>query len=392
MRLLKRKKKVEPLPFPFYFFTVVAVCLAGLFSSVYLAISHYRVYTDIVYESFCAISRSLNCDTVSQSPYSILLDVPVPVWGVVGYSFFLLILFFSWFSKNQRQRGWTLLFIVATLFSVYSVVLALISTYKINSYCIVCIFTYAVNLLLTYFTWLIRNRYRCEVVFEAIKSDIRFLFKWPKKTASILLVYVIGSVAMVFFFPAYWEMTPPDRSIRMATGQTPDGHPWIGSENPELTIVEFSDYRCFQCKKMHYFLRRIIQENPEKIRLVHRHFPMDHIINPIVPQPFHNGSAKMAMLSIFASQKNKFWEMNDALFDISRQSEKIRLRILSEATGLSFEALTLVFRDGDLWEMLREDVKAGLEYGLTGTPGFVINNDVYLGKIPAEILAEYVTN
>lgn len=391
MRFLKHKKQIKPLPFPFYFFTVATVCLAGLLSSVYLAISHYRVYTDIVYESFCAISRSLNCDTVSQSPYSILLGVPVPVWGIVGYSFFLFILFFSWFSKNERQRGWTLLFIFATLFSGYSVILALISTYKIHSYCIVCIFTYAVNLLLTYFTWMIRNRYQCETIFKAVQLDIRFLFKWPNKILPIMLVYVLGSVTMVLFFPAYWEMTPPVHSIHMETGQTPDGHPWIGSENPDLTIIEFSDYRCFQCKKMHYYLRRIINENPGKIRLVHRHFPMDHIINPIVKEPFHNGSAKLAMLSIFANQKNKFWEMNDALFDISRLDEKIKLRMLSEKTGLSFEELTLIFRNGDLWEHLRKDIEAGLKYGLTGTPGFVIDNNVYLGKIPAEILAEYLT-
>jgi len=392
MRLLKNKKQVKPLPYPFYFYTVASVCLAGFFSSVYLAISHYRVYTDIVYESFCAISRSLNCDTVSQSSYSILLGVPVSVWGIVGYSFFLITIVFSWFSKNERRRVWTLLFVMAILFSGYSVVLAFISTYIIHSYCIICIFSYAVNLLLTYFTWMVRNRYGGEAVFKAVKLDVRFLLKWPKEIVSIILVYVIGSVAMVLFFPDYWEMAPPDRSIHMATGQTLDGHPWIGSENPDLTIIEFSDYRCFQCKKMHYYLRRIMQENPGKIRLIHRHFPMDRIINPIVNQPFHNGSAKLAMLSIFANHKNKFWEMNDALFDIPKLTEKIKLRRLSEKTGLSFEELKYVFRNGELWERLRKDIAAGLKHGLTGTPGFIINNDVYLGKIPAEILAEYITN
>ena len=392
MQFFNKKKQIVPLPFPIYFFTVAFFCFSGLCSSIYLAISHYRVYTDIVYESFCAISRSLNCDTVSQSPYSIFLGVPVPVWGIIGYSFFLLLLLFSWFSKNQRQRVWTLLFTIAVLFSGYSIILAVISTYKIHSYCIVCIFTYAVNLLLTYLTWLIRNRYRCEALFMAVQLDIRFLSKWLSKIIPIMVLYGIGVVSLVFFFPDYWKMTPPDRYTKLPTGQTSDGHPWIGSEAPELIIVEFSDYRCFQCKKMHYYIRKIIQKNPEKIRLIHRHFPMDHIINPIVKEPFHNGSAKLAMLSIFAQQEKKFWEMNDALFDIPRNDEKIRLRVLAQTTGLSFEALTLVSRNGDLWERLRTDVKAGLEYGLTGTPGFIIDNDVYLGKIPMEILSKYITD
>ena len=75
-----------------------------------------------------------------------------------------------------------------------------------------------------------------------------------------------------------------------------------------------------------------------------------------------------------------------------RHYEKIRLRTLSETTGLSFEELTLIFRNGDLWELPQNRRRAGLEYGLTGTPGFVINNDVYLGNIPAEILADYLKN
>ena len=69
--------------------------MAGLVDSVYLSISHYRVYTDIGYKSFCAISRTINCDTVSQSPFSIFLDVPVPVWGIIGYTFFLLLVAFA---------------------------------------------------------------------------------------------------------------------------------------------------------------------------------------------------------------------------------------------------------------------------------------------------------
>ncbi|MBU3949567.1 MAG: hypothetical protein KJ826_15285 [Proteobacteria bacterium] len=45
------------------------------------------MYTDIGYESFCAISKAINCDTVSQSPYSVFLGVPLAIWGVAGYCF-----------------------------------------------------------------------------------------------------------------------------------------------------------------------------------------------------------------------------------------------------------------------------------------------------------------
>jgi len=64
--------------------------MAGVLDSIYLSISHYRVYTDIAYESFCAISKSINCDTVSHSPYSVFIGVLVPDRGIIKYTLFIL--------------------------------------------------------------------------------------------------------------------------------------------------------------------------------------------------------------------------------------------------------------------------------------------------------------
>ena len=103
----------------------------------------------------------------------------------------------------------------------------------------------------------------------------------------------------------------------MPSGVNDEGHPWIGAENPELTIEEFTDYQCFQCKKMHFFLRRLVAQHPDKIRLVHRNYPLDHELNPIVvSQPYHVGSGKMALVANAAGISGKFWEMNDLLFGL----------------------------------------------------------------------------
>ena len=72
MKITKTKSKgIKPLPFGVYLWTVILITMIGLTYSIYLSVSHYRVYTDIGYKSFCAISRAINCDTISQSFYSI---------------------------------------------------------------------------------------------------------------------------------------------------------------------------------------------------------------------------------------------------------------------------------------------------------------------------------
>ena len=75
-------------------------------------------------------------------------------------------------------------------------------------------------------------------------------------------------------------------------------------------------------------------DSGDTIRIVHRHFPMDHTVNPIVKKPFYIGSGKMALLAIFAASKGKFFEMNDLLFDLAGKQKRINLKWLAEKTGL----------------------------------------------------------
>ena len=154
--MMEKDKRIDPLPFPIYFWTIFFLTIAGIASASYLSISHYRVYTDIAYRSFCAISKDINCDTVSQSPYSIFLGLPVPIWGIIGYLFVLLFLPLARNKEAAKKRIWTLMFLVALAFSIYSVILAMISTFIIHSYCIMCIVSYAISFLLLF--WRIRKQ------------------------------------------------------------------------------------------------------------------------------------------------------------------------------------------------------------------------------------------
>ena len=199
---------------------------------------------------------------------------------------------------------------------------------------------------------------------------------------AILVVWV--------YFPVYWNFDPPELSAYIPHGITEDGHPWIGAENPKIEIVEFTDYQCFQCNKMHFFLRQTMVNHPGKIKLIHRHFPMDHEVNPLVNKPLHPGSAKMAMLTIYAASQNKFWQMHDLLFSIARVTPQIRIRDLSDQTGLKYENLLRATNNRKILFRLKKDIADGLKLGITGTPSFVIDGKVYSGQIPPEVLQTYL--
>jgi protein-disulfide isomerase/uncharacterized membrane protein len=384
-------KPVIPLPFPVYFWAFVVLTIMGLADAIYLSISHYRVYTDIGYASFCAISKAINCDTVSQSPYSILWGAPVPVWGVFGYLCVLVLLPFAGSKEAGKERMWPLLFWIFLGFSLYSLALGLISALYIHSYCMMCIVSYAINFLLLFYAWLIRRRFGSNRLIADLFLDVRFL--WHKKRPRIMLLTLIfGAVflALITKFPAYWNLAPPPPSESIPTGVTEDGHPWIGAIAPVMEITEFTDYQCFQCKKMHFFLRGLIDAHSDKIRLVHRHYPMDHKVNPIVKEPFHVGSAAMSLLAIHAQSKGKFWEMNDILFNTDLAEEAINAKTLLKQAGVDTGDTAMNIYDPQNQIRLLTDVRDGMKLGITGTPAYIIEEQLYLGQIPPDILAKII--
>ncbi len=380
--MMTAENKIKAKPFFVYYLPVFVLALTGFADSIYLSISHYRIYTDISYKSFCAISKAFNCDTVSQSSYAIFLGLPVPLLGVLAYLFFLIILSFSYKDVNGTKRGWHLLFIISGTFTAYSIILAVISNYYIHSYCIMCILSYVVNFFLLFLTWIIIRRFCREPFFKAAAADIFFIVtqKWLQK---IILAFIIAVLMLFIYFPDYWVQKPLILAKDIPSGLTEEGHPWIGAENPVLTIVEYSDYRCFQCGKMHYYLRDLILSHPKKLRLVHRHFPMDNEVNPLVKEPFHVGAGKMALLTIYASYKGKFWEMNDLMYSIK---ENFNLRTIEKETGISLGELSWALDAKEVKQLLMKDIADGLRLDVSGTPSFQINGKMYFAVIPPEIL------
>jgi protein-disulfide isomerase/uncharacterized membrane protein len=386
---VKAKRPITPLPFKAYFIPVLLLIVTGLVVSVYLAYSHYKNYTDLQYQSFCAISNAINCDTVSQSPYSIFI-IPVPVWSLIGYVLILLLLPFAGQQKGRDGRIWSLIMLIALTYTGISIALAVVSVYLIGSYCILCILIYFVNLFLLWYAWLIRRRFSSGGIVRDIHNDWRFLWQQKRIFLPGFTIFSVVVILIITLLPPYWGLTPEPLSPEMAYGLTPEGYPWFGAENPEIEIEMFSDYKCFQCKKMHVYLRKLMAADQQRIRVIHRHYPMDHEVNEIVKEPFHVGSGKMAMLAIYAASRGKFWEMNDLLFEIGARQKQIDLNWVAEKTGLKAADLIRALNTPLIRKKLTRDVWQGMKLRILGTPSFVINGKVHEGNIPADVLQKYL--
>lgn len=370
----------------------VILCLLGLAVSGQLTRIHVFVHTDPNYHSACAMSEGVNCETVAASPYSVFAGLPVSVWGLLGY----LVMggLGLWAAVRWRTHAtWPLgLLVLLTLFSVaVSAVLAFISATRIDSLCLFCMASYAINLALFALALVARARTRTRLG-PLILNDAKALLGRPLLVGLAALVGAAALGALYTFVPSYWHTPGWSDLPKLATGQDQSGHHWIGGQDAPATIVELSDYECPFCRAAHKAMRLLAAQAPDQIRLVHRHFPLDMACNPSVPHPFHGRACLFAEAAECAGLQGRFWDMNDALFSVQ---EKVKTQDvdpveLAVRLGLNRSEFKRCLENHATAARIATDVKEGMARNLRGTPSFILGDHVFMGRIPEDVLKSFI--
>jgi len=79
----------------------------------------------------------------------------------------------------------------------------------------------------------------------------------------------------------------------------------IGPTDARVTVVNYGDYQCPGCQRTHRSTEKMARELLDRVRLVHRHFPL--VKN--YPRALRTAEAAEA-----AAAQGKFWEMHRPLY------------------------------------------------------------------------------
>jgi vitamin-K-epoxide reductase (warfarin-sensitive) len=124
---------------------VIAVLASlGIGISAFSLHHHFSVTKD----SFCNLSESFSCDLVNRSSYSTFLGVPVALVGILGY---LLILALATIYRQKAETPYMLL-VASSGGTAFALYLIYLEAYVIHAWCILCLSSLAVILLLTAFS------------------------------------------------------------------------------------------------------------------------------------------------------------------------------------------------------------------------------------------------
>jgi len=171
------------------------------------------------------------------------------------------------------------------------------------------------------------------------------------------------------------EVADADRVARHAEALFEDPHSWVGG-NPEgeITLVEFSDYRCGFCKRVHPAVKEAL-ERDDNFRLIIREYPI------LGPDSVTAGRMAMAALDIDPS---RYRALNDALMAYrGNLTEAASYRIANEV-GYEIAALKARAQSEEIRSRLEANLRLAQALELSGTPSFVLGDRILRGFMPLE--------
>jgi uncharacterized membrane protein len=376
--------------------------LASFLIHLYLMNTHYEFkYGLESQKSLCSINETLNCESVSISPYSYFLGLPIATWGMAFHLAFLFLFGLAMTEPSQKmsERKASILRFIK-LFSlisfVGSLVMGTISLTMMKAYCIFCITLYVLSVI--NFIVLFGQK---KFSFVPTSHDLKALFKTGDRGLSKILLAVIAipivafiahdmetrgfkkeTSAMIFDVLNEWDKAP---EVAFSTPLLKEG-----SENPKFTIVEFADFECIHCKNASHNLHSFVNSRSD-VQLQFFSFPLDGTCNPALEVRGGDGKrCTLAKAAYCAEKQGKGWSAHAWMFDRFGTEENSNFEKMSKDLGLDNQSLSACIQSDEAAQFITAQAKLGKEVKVEGTPTVFVNGKkLSAGHIVAVLEALY---
>ncbi|MGO4915122.1 DsbA family protein [Pseudogemmobacter sp. W21_MBD1_M6] len=155
-----------------------------------------------------------------------------------------------------------------------------------------------------------------------------------------------------------------------------DGYSWVGG-NPDgdLTLVEFSDYRCGYCRKAHPEVAELVAGDGN-IRYIIKEFPI------LGPQSLLSSQFAIAVKQIHGDDLYK--QAHDALITLRADATPESLAKLAADLGLDPAPVLAAMAGPEVAKVIDDTRALANRLQINGTPTFVMADQLLRGYVPLE--------
>ncbi len=143
----------------------------------------------------------------------------------------------------------------------------------------------------------------------------------------------------------------------------------IGNDDAKNTIIEFMDYFCGYCKKVHVELLQIASERNDTRIIFLQH--------PVLSE----SSKLLANMVVAANMQNKGMELHNALFQVEGNLNNAKLKQIIEDLEINNAKLNIDMSKNEVRNIVSLSSFLANGSGARGTPTFFVNDELVVGYI-----------
>ena len=155
-----------------------------------------------------------------------------------------------------------------------------------------------------------------------------------------------------------------------------DGVSYVGG-NPDgdVTVVEFSDYRCPYCKRAHKEVTELLAGDGN-IKFIYKEFP--------ILGPDSLTTAQFAVAVLLQASPEKYHDVSNALMEMRGEPSEAALTNIAEEFDLDASALLEGMKSSEVTQIIQANRALGQRLKISGTPTFIIKDQIVRGYLPLE--------
>lgn len=154
--------------------------------------------------------------------------------------------------------------------------------------------------------------------------------------------------------------------------------PVIGNPKGDVELIEFFDYQCGYCKRVYKDMMEAVNADGN-VKVIMKEFA---ILGPV--------SEIAARVALAAEQQGKYEIIHDALMTSKGRLSEDKVFALAQELGLDMEKLRTDMQGESVSTEINRNRQIAQMLGITGTPAFIIGDNVIPGAVPAEALSEAI--
>jgi protein-disulfide isomerase len=155
----------------------------------------------------------------------------------------------------------------------------------------------------------------------------------------------------------------------------------LGNPAGDVTLVEFMDYNCGFCKRAMEDVTALAKADP-KLRVVLKDFP---ILGPDSVE-----ASRVAVAAKIQLQGQKYFDFHNRLMGVKGKVNAAKALEIAKEAGADVEQLKKDMNSDATKDAIRDTMALGDRLGLTGTPAFIIGDEIVFGAVGQAALRQKI--